>query len=276
MAEIVAAFGIPHTPSFVATVAKEGPEVPVAKLFQSIKNYLDDVKPDVIVKFDSDHWNTFFYDNWPTFAVGISNETAGPIDQTPSMPWYKVPVDESLGQHIQNVGVNNGFDLSFTKEFLIDHSILVPLHFLTPNMQIPIVPIFINTFVPPMPSANRCHDLGKMVRKAIESWPNKKRVVIMASGSLSLEVGGPRMFEGKTFGVPDPIWAERVVKYFESSNINELVKNSTTEQIAHAGNIAGEILNFIALLGVVGEKKPIFLETQPELGNAFVAWRLDK
>ena len=76
MAEIVAAFGIPHTPSFVATVAKEGPEAPVAKLFQSIKNHLDNVKPEVIVKFDSDHWNTFFYDNWPTFAVGISNETA--------------------------------------------------------------------------------------------------------------------------------------------------------------------------------------------------------
>ena len=192
------------------------------------------------------------------------------------MPWYKVPVNESLGQHIQNVGVNNGFDLSFTKEFLIDHSIFVPLHFLTPNMQIPIVPIFINTFVPPMPSAKRCHDLGIMVRKAIESWPNKKRVAIMASGSLSIEVGGPRMFEGKTFGVPDPIWADRVVKYFETSNINELIKNTTTKQISHAGNIAGEILNFIALLGVIGEKKPIFLETQPELGNAFVAWRLDK
>ena len=39
MAEIVAAFGIPHTPSFVATVAKEGPQSPVAKLFQSIKKY---------------------------------------------------------------------------------------------------------------------------------------------------------------------------------------------------------------------------------------------
>jgi protocatechuate 4,5-dioxygenase beta chain len=274
MAEIVAAFALPHTPSFVATVAKDGPDSPIAKLYKNIKNYLDAAKPDVIVKFDSDHWNTFFYDSWPTFAVGISKQTEGPSDQTPGMPWYKVPVNETLAQHIQNFGVENNFDLSSAAEFTIDHSILVPLHFLTPEMKTPIVPIFINTFVAPLPNARRCHELGQMVRNAIESYPKNLKVAMMASGSLSLEVGAPRMEEGKTFGVPDKEWAKHVLDCFANGKIEQLIKESTKEQMAKAGNIGGEILNWIALAGSIGVKKPCYVDSQPELGNAFAVWEL--
>ena len=162
MAEIVAAFGVPHTPSFPELVAKDA-NCLTAKLFSEVAKHLQAVKPDVIVMFDSDHFNTFFLDNWPTFAIGVAKQTQGPNDET-EMPSYLVPLEEGLSAHVHQHGILKGFDFSLTQEFSIDHSILVPLHFLTPGMNIPIVPIFINGLVPPLPAARRCFALGKWLR----------------------------------------------------------------------------------------------------------------
>ena len=275
MAEIVAAFGVPHTPSFVAHVAREGPECDVAQLFRSVQKHLDAVDPDIIVIFDSDHFNTFFLNNWPTFAIGIAQNTAGPNDQTPMMPWYVVPTCEPLAQHLQVKGVEDGFDLSFSQEFEVDHSILVPLHFLTPKMTTPIVPVFINGLAPPLPAARRCYALGQMVRAAIETWPAQMRVAVLASGSWSLEVGGPRMHAGKIYGVPDLDWFYNIQGFLQRAQIDELLNATTSSQLAKAGNIGGELLNWIAMLGVLGKRRPTYLEAQADFGNAFAAWRFD-
>jgi aromatic ring-opening dioxygenase catalytic subunit (LigB family) len=274
MAEVVAAFGVPHAPSFPALVAKD-PTCQTAQLFAEVAKHLDAVKPDVIVFFDSDHFNTFFLDNWPTFSIGVTETTSGPNDETPMMPRYVVPISESMAEHIRTQGITKGFDFSFTQEFEIDHSILVPLHFLTPSMNIPIVPIFINGLVPPLPAARRCFALGEMVRSAIANWPAHMRVAIMASGSFSLEVGGPRMHAGKTFGVPEPDWVMRVVRHIERAEVNQLLEAATSDQLAKAGNIGGELLNWISLLGVVESRRPVFIEPQVDLGNGYAAWRWD-
>ena len=99
-----------------------------------------------------------------------------------------------------------------TQHFSVDHSVTVPLHFLTPDMKIPVIPFFISGHVPPLPPAQRCYALGQAVARAIESWPAPLRVVVMGSGSFSLEVGGPRMAASRSDGVPDPDWAARVIK----------------------------------------------------------------
>jgi 3-O-methylgallate 3,4-dioxygenase len=47
-------------------------------------------------------------------------------------------------------------------------------------------PVFLNTYYPPnVPSAGRCHDLGRALRRAVESWPADDRVAVIASGGLS-------------------------------------------------------------------------------------------
>src|SRR5215467_15255041 len=75
MAEIVAGFGVPHTPMFPALVAREGPESETAQLYRSVADHLRAVEPEVLVIFDSDHLNTFFLDNFPTLSVGLSDHT---------------------------------------------------------------------------------------------------------------------------------------------------------------------------------------------------------
>jgi len=60
---------------------------------------------------------------------------------------------------------------------------------LTPNWNIPIVPIVVNAFAPPMPSLRRCMQVGACVRNAIERWLEQKRVAVIGTGGLSHCVG---------------------------------------------------------------------------------------
>jgi hypothetical protein len=274
MGEIVAAFGVPHTPNFPALVAKQGPDCRTAKLYAEIAKHLHAAAPDVLLIYTDDHFNTFFLDNFPTFAIGIADQTCGPNDQT-AMPSHRVAVERSLASHVRVEAIGDGFDVSMAQAFELDHSIMVPLHFLTPEMKVPIVPFFINGLAPPLPSSQRCYALGQAVRAAIDGWPQGKRVAVIGSGSFSLEIGGPRIPLGERAGTPDPQWAARVQDHLEQARIDELIAEATPPRLARAGNIGGELLNWIAMLGVVGSRKPAFIAPDIDNGHAFAAWRLD-
>jgi aromatic ring-opening dioxygenase catalytic subunit (LigB family) len=276
MAEIVCALGVPHTPNYPALVAREGPDCTVARLYAAVRGHLEAVSPDAIVIFDSDHINTFFFDNWPTFAVGATERFVAPNDDNSALPRRPLSGHPDLGLHIHTGVLTAGFDPSLSQRFEVDHSILVPLHFLTPSMNVPVVPIFINGLAPPLPAAKRCYALGQAVRETIEAWPSDVRVAVIGSGSFSLEVSGPRIRAGAyNSGVPDKEWVKRVCRHLAAAQIDELLEETTTDRIARAGNVAGEILNWIAMLGVLGRRTPSFIEPDAESGHAFGAWRWD-
>ena len=273
MAQIVAGFGVPHTPVFPFFVKRDGPDCETAKLFEAQKEQLAAARPDVIVMFDTDHLNTFFLDNLPIFAVGVDKAFTGPNDEPREMPIYTIPSAVDLAAHIRQNVIEDGFDAALTQHFSVDHSIAVPLHFLTPNMRIPVIPFFISGHLPPLPSARRCYALGQAVARALASWPATLRVVIMGSGSFSLEVAGPRMAPGRTDGVPDPDWAVRVIKHLEEQQIEKLIGEATPHQLLKAGNVGGELLNWIAMLGTIGDRKPNYVAPQMQNGHAYGVWR---
>jgi gallate dioxygenase len=273
MASIVAGFGVPHTPVFPFFVKRDGPNCETAKLFAAQQEHLAAVRPDVIVMFDTDHLNTFFLDNLPIFAVGVDKTFSGPNDEPREMPVYKIPSAADLAAHIRQASVDAGFDAALTQHFSVDHSVAVPLHFLTPNVHVPVVPFFISGHVPPLPPAQRCYALGQAVARAIEAWPAPLRVVVMGSGSFSLEVGGPRMAASRSDGVPDPDWAARVIKLLEDQKIDQLIAESTQHRMLKAGNVGGELLNWIAMLGAIGNRKPTYVAPQMQNGHAYGVWR---
>jgi len=275
MAQIVAGFGVPHTPVFPFFVKRDGPDCETARLFAAQKEQLAAARPDVIVMFDTDHLNTFFLDNLPIFAVGVDKAFTGPNDEPREMPIYTIPSAVDLAAHIRKAVVEDGFDAALTQHFSVDHSVAVPLHFLTPDMSIPVIPFFISGHLPPLPPARRCYALGQAVARAIAAWPAALRVVIMGSGSFSLEVAGPRMAPGRTDGVPDPDWALRVIKYLEQQQIEKLISEATPYQLLKAGNVGGELLNWIAMLGAIGDRKPNYVAPQMQNGHAYGVWRWD-
>jgi protocatechuate 4,5-dioxygenase beta chain len=184
-----------------------------------------------------------------------------------------------VAAHLRASAIEDGFDISVTHEFEMDHAITVPLHFLTPDMDIPIVPVWIAGLLVPMPTARRCHALGRALRTAVESWPGDASVAILASGSISLDLGGP-LGHGLAYSTtPDPAWAKRVGHLHKAGSTGQLLDEATSARLARAGNIGGELLNWIALLGAVGDRRATLVEPEPEPfdgGNAFVSWRWDR
>jgi gallate dioxygenase len=273
MAQIVAGFGVPHTPIFPHFVKRDGPDCEIAKLFGAQKEQLTATRPDLIVMFDTDHLNTFFLDALPIFAIGVDKNFKAPNDEPRDVPNYVVPSLPALAAHIRAAAVGAGYDVAMTQHFSVDHSVTVPLHFLTPDMKIPVIPFFISGHVPPLPPAQRCYALGQAVARAIEAWPAPLRVVVMGSGSFSLEVGGPRMAASRSDGVPDPDWAARVIKLLEDQKIDQLIAESTQYRMLKAGNVGGELLNWIAMLGAIGSRKPTYVAPQMQNGHAYGVWR---
>jgi aromatic ring-opening dioxygenase catalytic subunit (LigB family) len=267
MAQLVLGVGVPHAPTFPKQVLEEGPDSPTGALFRRVADELEAARPDVLVVFDSDHFVNFFFDNMPAFCIGIVDEAWGPDETRLEMPKYTVQVHEAFARALLDFALAREFDMASKEEMVLDHSVLVPLHFLTPRMHVPIVPVYVRGLAAPLPRASRCVALGRMVREfVLEHWPGRERVGVLASGSFSLEVGGPRM------GWTDEEWMRTVVSSLSEGDTDGLVQCATTERMLAAGNVSGELLNWCALLGAVGDTKAHFIE--PQQGHAFAVWRL--
>ena len=275
MAEIVAALGFPHTPGFPAVVKRDGPDCEIARFYAAVRGALEAARVDIMVMFDTDHLNTFFFDNLPIFAVGVDDTFAGPNDDVEAMPSRPMKSHRALAEHIRAACIGADFDVSSVEHYEVDHSVMVPLHFVTPRCEIPIIPVFICGHVPPWPSARRCLALGRTVLDAIKQFPGTLRVAVAGSGSFSLDVYGTRTNPGSNFGVPDPAWAKRAAELIAAGDGATLVAEATPERIRGAGSVAGEILNWIALLGCTGTARPLFVHSQPQFGHSYAAWRLE-
>jgi hypothetical protein len=81
------------------------------------------------------------------------------------------------------------------------------------------------------------------------------------------------MAPGRSDGVPDPDWAMRVIKLIEQQQIDTLMREATPHQLLKAGNVGGELLNWIAMLGAIGNRKPNYVAPQMANGHAYGVWR---
>jgi protocatechuate 4,5-dioxygenase beta chain len=273
MAQLVAAVGVPHSPHYPSTFPKDGPQ-PLARTYRAVKQHLDAARPDAIVVVANDHFNTFFMDNFPTFAIGVAEAAFGPNDSA-RMPRYDFAVHAGLAAHLLDAAMTEGFDFAVTQEFGLDHSMMVPLHYLTDGLNKPVVPIWVNCFVKPLPKARRCFALGQMLKAAIAGGPKDLRVAVLATGHFSLEIAGPRVEPGERHGTPDIEWSKHLHRRIKNGEFADIVAEATPERMWRAGNIGGELLNWIVMLGAVGEAKPVYIaDHDDEDGHAFAAWSL--
>ena len=272
MAKFVGGFGVPHMPMFADMVLREGPSSETAVLFGRVREALERARPDVLIMFDTDHLNTFFFDCLPTLAIGVAESFGGPNDEPPALDVRTVPSDLELARHLRAACVADGYDLATTESFDVDHSVMIPLHLLTPHFDLPVVPIFINGHVPPLPSARRAVAFGRAVRQAIDSFPSECRVAVIGSGSFSLEVFGPNVAPGRNNGVPDPGWADFVTGCLRDGAVGRLIPEATEKRMLRAGNVAGELLNWLALSGATGDRPADWIAAQPQFGHSYAVW----
>jgi aromatic ring-opening dioxygenase catalytic subunit (LigB family) len=276
MAQLVGAFGVPHTPYFPSLVKANG-ELgrDLERLYGRVRQELLDAKPDVLLVVSSDHFNLFF-SHVPALAIGVTTSTTGPSDRV-DMPSYSVSVHSDLAHHLHGFAVQSDFDVSAVYEFSLDHSFMVPYHFLAEELRAPIVPLFVNGVLGPLPNAQRCLNFGSVLRDAVRSLDDSLRVAVVASGSFSLDLGGTHAETGPLEGVPDSGWVDRIVALAESGEGSTVAREATRDQLRSAGNIGGELLNWIVMFGMIGNSRlPRYIERQGAFGHAFGAWRFNE
>jgi protocatechuate 4,5-dioxygenase beta chain len=274
MAEIVFAGGVPHNPFAPPAVQSGSPAgQELSRLYAAVGERLAAAEPDVIVVFTTDHYNAFFEISVPIFSIATGDMAPGPCDY-PNLRQYELALDPELARDLQRRLVAAEFDVGASQELALDHTITAPLSLMIPEIDIPLLPFFVSTSMRPIPSAARCRALGAAIGAALTHSELPRRVALLASGAFSFDVGGMRIDEDSHVGVPDPQWLEHVVRRLRDAQLDEIVAETTPEQLERAGNASGEILNWIVALGAFAPAAPQFIEMQREQGHAFAAWSL--
>jgi aromatic ring-opening dioxygenase catalytic subunit (LigB family) len=201
--------------------------------------------PDVLVALTVEHWANFFLNQMPTFCIGRASHYEGPIEEWLRIPKARVPGDPSLAAQLIDACLDGGFDPAFSDELLFDHATMLPLHFLNPDLSVPVVPIIINTLTPPMPAPKRCLALGQVLGRAMQN--NQKRVALIATGGLSHWPG-----EAKHGKINDT-FDKRFLDVLTRGDWNQLASYSHEEISREAGSGGHEIRTWIALAGAVPE-----------------------
>lgn len=241
MGALVGAFAVSHTSLMVRAYDKADPvkAARIREAFVAVRKVLEQLEPDAVIVVSSEHFKTFFLDNFPTFCIGVAPSYKGWGDG--GIPAYSLPGDEELARHLLGEVVEASFDVSFSEEFRLDHGFMTPMHMIGTDLGIPIVPIFQNCTVRPMPRISRCFEFGRALRRAIEV--SDRRVVIIAAGGLSHWVGVPGM------GQVNSDFDLRLLSDLSVGAADRLLGLSVDELDHEAGNGSQEIRNWATMIG---------------------------
>ena len=199
MARISAGVAMSHVPLVGVAVDKGMTEEdyfkPLFSGFEYSKQWIKGNKPDVVILVYNDHASAFSLDLIPTFALGcasrfeIADEGFGP------RPVPEVEGHPELAWHIAQSVILDEFDLTIVNKMAVDHGFTVPLSLMfgqPGEWPCPVIPLAVNVVQFPPPTGNRCFQLGRAIRKAIESFDKDINVVVFGTGGMSHQLQGPR------------------------------------------------------------------------------------
>ena len=138
---VAAVIASTHHPFYyrASTVDRRGPAAVRRRVGRArssaFRETLTRAEPDVLVMVGSDHFHQLWLDNMPQFLVGKApfydanwyNE-----EREFGLPRMTLRGQEDLSAHLLRDGLDAGFDLAFSNELRIDHSITCPIITLRP------------------------------------------------------------------------------------------------------------------------------------------------
>jgi len=145
---------------------------------------LREARPDALIVIAAEHFANFFMDNMPAYAIGMADHYEGPIEDPGwlGIARTRVPGNAALSQRLI-ADVMNDVDVAFAEEWKFDHGIMVPLHFLTPRFELPVIPVNINCQGPPLTPLKRAWAFGAALRRACDAVP--ERIALVGTGGIS-------------------------------------------------------------------------------------------
>lgn len=258
---LVAAVACAHTPQLLVRPDTEDRALVlrVHAAFGKVKDQLTEARPDAICVIAGDHIEGFFLNAVPALGVFVGSEISGRFGGYR----YTFQVHEPLARAIVEEGIERGFDLLYSQEVRLDYAFYVPLHFTMPEPRVPIVPLYVNVYLPPQPTPRRCYAWGRALREIVDARP--ERVALMASGGMSHFPGTDR------YASPDYDFDRQLLQKLREGRGRETA-TLTGGELEKSGNV--ELRTWITLLGAVGDAcaEVICYEPSWHHGNAIVAW----
>ncbi|GDX56738.1 protocatechuate 4,5-dioxygenase subunit beta [Comamonadaceae bacterium] len=199
MARITASVFTSHVPAIGAALdlgkTAEAYWQPVFQGYEFSKQWMKDKQPDVIILVFNDHATAFSLDMIPTFAIGTAAKYQPADEGWGPRPVPVVQGHPALAAHIAQSVIQQDFDLTIVNKMDVDHGLTVPLSLMCGQPQAwpcPVIPFAVNVVQYPVPSGQRCFNLGQAIRRAVESFDEDLNVHIWGTGGMSHQLQGPR------------------------------------------------------------------------------------
>ena len=254
MARVIAGVATSHIPAIGAALdnghTAEPYWRPVFAGYEFSKKWIAALAPDVIVEVYNDHASAFSLDIIPTFAIGCAPEF--PIADEGWGPRNVPPVigHPELAWHIAQSTILDEFDMTIVNNMAVDHGLTVPLSLMYGQPErwpAPVIPLAVNVVQYPPPTGHRCYNLGKAIRKAIESYPEDLRVVVFGTGGMSHQLQGPR--------------AGLINAKFDNAFLDELIADPARlaqrphiEYVREAGSEGIELVMWLIMRGALDDQ----------------------
>jgi gallate dioxygenase len=253
MARILGGIGSSHVPTIGVAYDKGKQETAAwAPLFDGYKAafaWLAEKQPDVLIIFYNDHLNAFFYDLYPTFALGVAPSYEVADEGAGKRPLPAVNGHPALAKHLAEQLINDEFDISVFQDRALDHGVFSPLPLLWPHAEGwpgTIIPIEVNVVQYPLPTPMRCFKLGQALRRAVEAYPEDLTVAVIGTGGLSHQIHGERA------GYNDTEWDMRFIDLIEHDPLT-LARMKHVDYIRLGGAESVEQIMWLAMRGALSD-----------------------
>ena len=261
MARITASVYTSHVPAIGAAMDLGKTQEPYwQKVFQGYefsRQWMQDNKPDVIFLVFNDHATAFSLEMIPTFAIGTAAEYQPADEGWGPRPVPKVMGHPELAAHIAQSVIQQDFDLTIVNRMDVDHGLTVPLSLMcgaqdpaTGAWPCPVIPFAVNVVQYPVPSGRRCFQLGRAIRKAVESFDRPLNVQIWGTGGMSHQLQGPRAgLINRDF---DNAFLDRLIA--DPQGLSELPH---IDYVREAGSEGIELVMWLIARGAMSDHAPV-------------------
>ena len=251
MATIIGGIATSHSPTigFARDTHKQNDPAwaPIFEGYKPIQKWLKEKEPDVLLTIYNDHITSFFFDHYSAFALGVDDSYA-PADEGGN-PRDLPPIKghTGLARHIATSLVADEFDMSFFQKKPLDHGCFSPLSMMWEDISewpCAIIPLQVGVLQFPIPSARRCYNLGKSLRKAIESYEEDISIAVVATGGVSHQVHGERC------GFNNTEWDMKFFDLIENDPV-KLTQMTIAEYATLGGMEGAEIIMWLVMRGAL-------------------------
>jgi protocatechuate 4,5-dioxygenase, beta chain len=225
---------------------------PVFKGYEYSKRWQREHAPDVIFLVYNDHATAFSLDLIPTFAIGCAAQYMPADEGWGPRPVPVVHGHPQLAAHIAHSVIQDDFDLTIVNKMDVDHGLTVPLSLLCGQpaaWPCPVIPFVVNVVQYPVPSGQRCYNLGKAIAKAVRLYDEPLNVHIWGTGGMSHQLQGPRA------GLINRDWDQRFLDQL-IDDPEALARKPHLDYVREAGSEGIELVMWLIARGAMSSRPP--------------------